>query len=217
MADAGADRFSEVRRSLGLLVLDVGVPTAAYYALRAVGVGVVVALVVGAGFAAGRAGWAWWRGRRADPIALLVLVFSVVGIATAFVLGSPRMMLAKEELGIVPLGGWLVVQGLRERPLAEWFRPWLVRTPEQATGWEQGLRGPGPLRRNLAGATATWGAVFLATAAVRLTLVVLLPIDRAVLASQLALPLGVVVGMVATAPWTARARRALVAPARPAG
>src|SRR4051794_4763285 len=131
MESAAEGRSSEVRRSMGLLVLDVGVPTAAYYVLRAVGVGVVPALTVGAGFAALRAGWGWGRGRRADLLALLVLLFSAVGIATSFVLGSPRLMLAKEELGIVPLGAWLVVQGLRERPLAEWFRPWLVRTREQ--------------------------------------------------------------------------------------
>ena len=174
------------------------------------------ALAAGAAFAAVRAGWGWWRGRRADPLALLVLVFSAVGIATSFLLGSPRLMLAKEELGIVPLGAWLVVQGLRERPLAEWFRPWLVRTAEQAADWDEGIRNPGPLRRCLSGATATWGALFLATDAVRLTLIWVLPVDQAVLASQLALPVGVVVGMVATSPWTARAQRALAgAPAAP--
>ncbi|MEU7812434.1 hypothetical protein [Pseudonocardia sp. NPDC049154] len=94
--------------------------------------------------------------------------------------------------------------------------PWLVRTAEQAADRDEGIRNPGPLRRFLSGATATWGAVFLATAAVRLTLIWVLPVDQAVLASQLALPVDVVVGMIATSPCTARAQRALAgAPAAP--
>jgi hypothetical protein len=133
-----------------------------------------------------------------------------VGIATSFVLGSPRLMLAKEELGIIPLGGWLLVRGLRGRPLGAWFRPWLARTPEENVRWDDRIERPGPLRHHLSVATTVWGTVFLATSAVRLALIAWLPVDQAVLASQLALPVGVVAGVLATIPATARARRALV-------
>jgi hypothetical protein len=156
-----------------------------------------------------RTGWGWWRGAGKDPVAALVLVFALVGIATSFVLGSPRLMLAKEELGIVPLGGWLLVRGLRGRPLGAWFRPWLARTAAEGTRWDDRIERPGPLRHHLAVATGVWGAVFLATSAVRLALIAWLPVDEAVVASQLALPVGILAGVLATIPSTAQARHAL--------
>jgi hypothetical protein len=204
-APAGARTW----RSLAPLLLDAGVPTAAYYLLRGLGVDVVPALAASAVLAGLRTVWGWRRGGR-DPVAMLVLVFALVGIATSFVLGSPRLMLAKEELGIIPLGGWLLVRGLRGRPLAGWFRPWLARTSAENARWDALIDRPGPLRHHLAVATAVWGTTFLATSAVRLTLIAWLPVDQAVVASQLALPVGILAGVLATVPATARARRALV-------
>ena len=54
---------------------------------------------------------------------------TVVSIYVSSIVGSSQVMLAKEELGIPPMGLYLLVGGLRGAPgMTSMFRPWLART-----------------------------------------------------------------------------------------
>lgn len=198
---------SPLRRTLGVLALDVALPILGYYALRALGVGVVTALAVSSALAGLRVLWSLARERRTDAVALFVLVVTVVSIPVSFLVGSPRLMLAKEELGIPPMGLYLLVGGLRGVPgMVSMFRPWLARTAAQDAAFGRLLARPGgSLTRALCRAQVVYGVAFLVTSATRMLLIFSLPIGTAVWVSGLALPAGIVAAVLAAIPFTARA------------
>ncbi|TCK25329.1 VC0807 family protein [Pseudonocardia endophytica] len=202
---------SPLWRSLGVLALDVAVPVVGFYALQAAGVGLVASLAISSAAAGVRVIWSLVRDRRTDAVALFVLVVTAISIPVSFIVGSPRLMLAKEELGVPPMGLYLLVTGLRGRTaMTEMFRPWLARTAAADGAFARLLAVPGGvLGRQLCRAQIVYGLAFLLTSAVRLTLIFTLPVTTAVWASGLALPVGIVVAIAAATPFTARAAAAV--------
>lgn len=201
------DAGSPLLRTLGVLALDVAVPIAGYYLLVWLGFGVVTSLAVSSALAGVRVLWSLARERRTDAVALFVLVVTVVSIPVSFVVGSPQVMLAKEELGIPPMGLYLLIVGLRGVPgMVSLFRPWLARTVAADAAFGRLLAVPGgPLTRALCGAQIVYGVVFLATSATRLALIFTLPVATAVWAAGVALPAGIVLATLASLPFTGRA------------
>ena len=203
------ERRSPMPRALGVLALDVALPAVGYYLLHALGFDVVTSLALSSALAGVRVLWSALRERRTDAVALFVLVVTVISIPVSFLVGSPQLMLAKEELGIPPMGLYLLVTGLRGRPgMVSLFRPWLARTAAADAAFDRllAVRG-GPLTRALCGAQTVYGLAFLATSAVRLTLIFTLPVDAAVWAANVALPAGILVAIVASGRFTARAQK----------
>ncbi|MDN5915670.1 MAG: hypothetical protein L0I76_11270 [Pseudonocardia sp.] len=198
---------SPLRRTLGVLALDIAVPTGAYYVLQALGFGVVASLAISSALAGVRVLWSLARERHADAVALFVLVVTVVSIPVSFVVGSPQLMLAKEELGIPPMGLYLLVSGLRGIPgMTAMIRPWVARTTALDAAFGRLIARPGgELTRAVCRTQIVYGLVFLATSATRLTLIFTLPIDTAVWVSGLVLPAGIVLAILAAIPFTGRA------------
>lgn len=198
---------SPLRRTLGVLAVDIAVPTGGYYALQALGFGVVASLAISSALAGVRVLWSLARERRTDAVALFVLVVTVVSIPVSFVVGSPQLMLAKEELGIPPMGLYLLFTGLRGIPgMVSMIRPWVARTAPLDAAWARLIALPGgELTRAVCRTQIVYGLVFLATSATRLTLIFTLPIGTAVWVSGLVLPAGIMLAILAAIPFTGRA------------
>lgn len=110
------------RRPLGLggsvigLLADSVVPLLAYYALRAAGASVWVALVVPSVLTGAFAIAQWIRRRRIDVLGLFVLTVLVASVAISYVSGSPRFLLAKSAIFTAAIGAVLLGSLCLRRP-----------------------------------------------------------------------------------------------------
>lgn len=105
------------------------------------------------------------------------------------------------------MGLYLLISGLRGVPsTVAMFRPWLARTAATDVAFGRLLAQPrGTFTRLLCRAQMVYGVIFLLTSATRLTVIFTLPIGIAVWASGIALPVGIVVAVIASTPFTGRA------------
>ncbi|WP_433278078.1 VC0807 family protein [Pseudonocardia xinjiangensis] len=165
------------------LAWDVGLPVAAYYALRLAGATDWVALLAASGIAAARTVWGAVRHRTLNQFAVLMLLVYGIGLLLAFVSGDPKALLLKSSLVTAAVGAvFLVTAILGGRPLtlaaAQSF------LPARAEALSERYRSEPHVRRGFRLTSAVWGVGLLAEAVLRIPLVVLLPVDIGVGASE---------------------------------
>ncbi|MCK7626657.1 hypothetical protein MUU72_26740 [Streptomyces sp. RS10V-4] len=173
-SDAG-----QFAKSLVPLVVDAGIPMAAYYVLSSgFGLGDVAALAWSSVVPAVRTVWGLVRDRSVNGLALLMLVVNVVGLATSTVTGDARLMMAKDSAVSSVTGIALLVSLRSRRPLmTAGLKPWVTKGGAAGdAAWER-LRGRGGRFRRLERRfTAIWGSALLAECVVRVVLVYVLPV-----------------------------------------
>jgi hypothetical protein len=165
------------------LVVDLILPTAAYYVARSAGLSIYLALISSAAIPVAVLLVRLLRERHLDGLAAYVLATVLLGLAVSFIGGSPRFLLAKD--------GWLTgVAGLAflasirvgrplaylfSRPLLEGRGRLLPRLPDASweTLWTQ---TPG-FRRAWRVSSAIWGVGLLADAVARVVMAYTLPPD----------------------------------------
>ncbi|WP_063772757.1 VC0807 family protein [Streptomyces sp. CT34] len=182
--------ISEERRPTAALVVsvvvDAGIPLAAYYGLRAAGLNQWWALAVGGTVPLLRAGHSIVRSRRVDPISAFVLVAMVLSTAMSLVTGSPRVLLARESWGTGAFGLWILGSLLGRRPFlldaTAKFMP-----AHAARRWEDGWRHDVRFRRGLRMVTAVWGGAFLVDAVARVVMAFTMPVDSVPIAGTVLL------------------------------
>jgi hypothetical protein len=197
---------SAVARGVGLMLLaDVVAPLAAYYLLRAFGASELLALGAGGALSGLRVLAEAVRRRRLDAVAGVVLGLFGLELLVLAVSGSVRLVLAADSiptgvLGLVFLGSlgarhvvaYRLLLGLLTggRPAAEpfWQRAW--------------TDGP-TFRHALRMLTLGWACLLLAEAALRIVLVLVLPVDALVSAAK-ALPAGLLVALLGFTGWYAK-------------
>jgi hypothetical protein len=179
--DAGLRRV--VRANVLTVVVEVLVPMALFYGLRAAGVGQWWALMAGVLVAAPYLVWTVVRSRRVDLVALVTLSVLVLSVVLGLLSDDPRT-LAIREGWTAALGGlfgvWMLVTVVVGRPaqltlgrtIAE-----IKRGAEGAAAWAARWDTDARFRRGLRVDTAAWGAVLLANAVVHVVLVYTLPVD----------------------------------------
>ncbi|WP_433557753.1 VC0807 family protein [Pseudonocardia xinjiangensis] len=165
------------------LAWDVGLPVAAYYALHLAGATDWVALLAASGIAAARTVWGAVRHRTLNQFAVLMLLVYGIGLLLAFVSGDPKALLLKSSLVTAAVGAvFLVTAILGGRPLtlaaAQSF------LPARAEALSERYRSEPHVRRGFRLTSAVWGVGLLAEAVLRIPLVVLLPVDIGVGASE---------------------------------
>lgn len=166
--------LAAVRLAVGLAA-----STALYYALRAAGVGVQAALVVGAVVAVVPALWSWARGRRPSGLSAFFTVLLVLGVLVSLLPGSPRFLLAKEAVLTGAAGAWFVASTRAPRPLAYQFsRPLAEGRLGWPGGWEELWASSPTWRRMWRVSSAVWGVGTLADAGLRVLLAYRLDPDR---------------------------------------
>ncbi|WP_433801401.1 VC0807 family protein [Actinomycetospora sp. CA-084318] len=196
---------SDVRRSLGGLLLDVGLPLGTYYGLHALGVGDTTALLAATVAAGARIAAVAVRARRISAFAAVMLGVYGVGLAASFVTGDPKLMLLKDSVGTAVVGLAFLASLLVGRPLllAAMESTGTARAVDLRRRYEQ----EPAVRRTVRGMTAMWGVGLLAEAALRVPLVLALPVSVGVAASQLLTLVVIVVLALAGGLWIRAARR----------
>jgi hypothetical protein len=187
------------------LLWDAAIPVVAFYLLHLAGESDWAALLAATLLAAARVFWVALRTRRITWFAALMMLVFGVGLGLAFLVGDPRLMLAKNSLVTGVIGGLFLASLATRRPLTliafQTWRPGSAETLARSYETDPAVRRP--FRR----AACAWGIGMIGEAALRIPLIYLMPLDVAVAASS-ALMLTVVGSLAA---WTAAAAARLPA------
>lgn len=188
----------QTRPLVGLL-WDAGVPVVGFYLLHLAGTSDWPALLAATALAAGRLFWVALRTRRITWFAALMMLVFGVGLGLAFLVGDPRLMLAKNSVLAALIGGLFVASLTTRRPLTLIaLQTW---RPSDADTLACSYQTDPAVRRAFRRAAWAWGIGMIAEAVLRIPLIYLVPLDVAVGASS-ALMLTVVGTLSA---WTALA------------
>jgi hypothetical protein len=187
--ESGGSPRASGRRNLVTLVVDLVAPIALYYGLRAVGVGIFPALVVGAVAPALSAVVMTIRGQKVTSVGLSVMTMLLVSAGLSLLTGSPRFLLAKDGGLTAVWGAWFFASLLGQRPVTFTFarpllegrrvfdptmRRWVSATTESWDSlWERSPR----FRRVWQVSTVIWGLATLLDAAIRIGMAYTLPVD----------------------------------------
>ena len=168
-------RALQVARGAASLVASTGL----YYVLRAAGVGVQPALVVGALLAVAPVLLGWVRGRRPTGLSAFFTVLLVLGVLVSLLPGSPRFLLAKEAVLTGAAGVWFLASTRAARPLAYQFsRPLAEGRLGWPGDWETLWASSPGWRRMWRVSSVLWGIGTLADAGLRVLLAYRLDPDR---------------------------------------
>jgi len=185
-----------MRPLLGLL-WDAGIPVIGFYALHLQGASDWAALLAATVLAGARVFWVALRSRRITWFAATMMLVFGLGLGLAFLVGDPRLMLAKNSAGTALTGGLFLVSLTTRRPLTlVAFQTW---RPGNAEMLARSYESDPSVRRAFRRAAWAWGIGMIAEAVLRLPLIYLVPLDVAVGAST-ALMLSVIGSLAA---WTA--------------
>lgn len=166
-----------------MLGLNLAAPIALYYGLRAAGIGISLALIVGAAAPAFGAAVKLIRRERLDFTGLYMMAILLLSAGVALLTGSPRFLLAKDGWLTGVSGVWMLLSVRSQRPLTFLFaRPLLESVTVKMAGsagaswdtlWERGSR----FRHIWHMVTIIWGLALLVDAAIRVVMAYTLPVD----------------------------------------
>ena len=165
------------------LAVNLIAPLALFYGLRAAGMDQWLALMLGGVPPTAHALYTAISRRRLDGLALFTLSILIGSVATSFVIGSPRFLLAKDGWMTAVAGVWILVT-LRGTPFLQQFVQSLA-TGDVHTRLVTCWRDSPAYRHALRVATSMWGVGLVLDAGVRVVLAYLLPIDQVPLVSTL--------------------------------
>lgn len=191
-ARAGAVPFSPRQAlldSMMPLLVDVAVPLASYYLLKAAGMGTFGALAWSSVVPAVRTAWGVVRDRRLNRLAALMVTVNVVGLLLSLVAGDPRLMLLKDSGVSSTIGLVFLVSALRGRPmLSAGLRPWLTRgEAAKSAAYQRLSTGSDAFRRAETRFSAVWGVALLAECVVRAVGAYTVPVETMVWAGTVVL------------------------------
>lgn len=167
------------------LAADIGLPTVAYFTARAAGMPELTALLVGASLAIIRVIWVAARTRSVTWFAVLTLAGYGIGAALTLVTGDPRLLLLKESATTAVAGTVVAATAAFAAPMT--LRMAQILRPDSGRDLQRRFDTDQRIRRHYRRGTSAWGIGLVVDAIARLPLVLLLPLDTAVLTSQLLL------------------------------
>jgi len=189
------------------LVIDVGIPLAAYYLLHgAFGLSVWLALALSSVSPAIRSVFGLVAERKPNLLAMLMLAVNLAGIAVSFLSGDPRAMIAKDSLVSSVIAIAILASVAARRPLmSQGLKPYITRgTAERTAAWDRLAAGSARFRRLELLFSTIWGVLLLADCAARLVGAYTLPVTTMVWLSTVltlgAIGLGITLGGIAAHP-----------------
>jgi len=164
------------------LLMDVGVPLVAYYALKAAGASTFAALAWSSVVPVIRIAWSALRERRLNGLAALMVTVNVVGLLTSLVAGDPRLMLAKDSGVSSAIGIVVLVAAWRGRSMmSAGVRPWLVKgNADRDAAWQRLSAGSAAFRRAEKRFSVVWGTALLGECVVRTVGAYTVPVETMV-------------------------------------
>lgn len=165
------------------LLANVAAPLGIFYGLRAAGVDQWLALMLGAIPPTVHAVYTAVKRRKLDALALFTLSILLGSVATSFVVGSPRFLLAKDGWMTAIAGLWILIT-LRGKPFLYQFL--MSLTSGDIRGRAEGNWRDSPTFRHvMRTATVVWGIGLVLDAGVRVVLAYAMPVDQVPLISTL--------------------------------
>ncbi|MEU9198687.1 VC0807 family protein [Streptomyces sp. NPDC048332] len=198
---SGAVAFSPRRallESMTPLLVDVAVPLASYYLLKAAGMGTFGALAWSSVVPGVRTVWGVVRDRRFNGLAALMVSVNAVGLLLSLVAGDPRLMLLKDSGVSSTIGLVVLVTALRGRPMmSAALRPWLTRGEADKSAACQRLSAESAeFRRAEVRFSTVWGAALLGECVVRAVGAYTVPVETMVWAGTVVLVAAMVLAFV---------------------
>ena len=167
----------------GFLLLDLVVPLAAYYVLRATGASVWAALVAGAALPAIRLGAGLLLRRTIPRASLFTLALITTGTIVGLVTADARLLMARESYLTGVVGAWFLLSLMWRRPLV--FAATVGFMPQPAAeDWHRSWEDSPTFRAAMRGMTWGFGLAFLVDAAARVVMSYTLPLDLVPVASS---------------------------------
>lgn len=177
-------RSADPRKAIVVNILvNVAAPLGLFYGLRAAGVDQWLALMLGAVPPTVHAVYTAVKRRRLDAMALFTLSILIGSVATSFLVGSPRFLLAKDGWMTAVAGAWMLIT-LRGRPFLYQLVQALT-SGEVRERMEINWRDSPTFRHVMRMATVMWGVGLVLDAGVRVALAYDLPVDQVPLISTL--------------------------------
>ncbi len=165
----------------GVLLGDLIAPACVYYAARALGAPVMLAVLLGGLACLPRQVVGLARQRRLDGLGAAVLIVFAVSGLLSLLSGDARVLVMKDA--VWPLAAGAVTAGscLRGKPVTFFMlRPMLTQgRPENRPFWDQVWAAGSAFRHSLRVLAVGWSVVLLAAAAVELMLALSLPMSAA--------------------------------------
>jgi hypothetical protein len=159
------------------LAVDVAAPLVLFYGLRAAGAGQWLALILAGLPPVIRMVHTIATKRRVDMLALFIISVGVLSVATSFMTGSPRFLLAKDGWMTAIGGLWILGTLLMRTPFYLQAIRSVLSGPQRErveTGW----RVSPTFRHNVRGATVIWGGGLVLDAVIRVVIAYALPVDQ---------------------------------------
>jgi len=174
-----------IRSVAPVLIRDVLLPYAVYYFLHHRGVSNVSALAAGGAVNALFVLRGLIRNRRAEALGIIVLITFALGIAASYLTGNARFALAKDSVLTGGVGLVFLLSLLAARPVMYLMIRQMVThgDPAKASALDARWDSSPGFRSTQRLMTGVWGAGLLADAAVRLVLIMMLPVSTAAAAS----------------------------------
>lgn len=177
---ASGRRRAGWRKAVGFAA-DCLVPMGLYYALRAVGMGLYLTLLISAALPAAAALARLVRSRRVDGLAVYTVAMMLLSTGVSLIAGSPRFMLAREAWLTGVTGLSFLASAWTARPLAYLYtRPLLERRRWAGNipyDWDDLWARLPRFRRLWRVGSVLWGIALLADAALRAVMSYTLPVD----------------------------------------
>jgi hypothetical protein len=190
----------------GFLIIDIVLPLASYYVLRALGASVWTALLAGAALPTLRLGASLVLRRSVPGASLFTLGLITAGTAIGLMTADARLLMARESYLTGFVGGWILLSLLRPRPLV--FTATVGFMPEPAAEeWHRSWETSGTFRRAMRGMTWGFGLAFLIDAAARVVMSYTLSLDLVPAASAALLAVMLVVVVQTGKAWGRRHMR----------
>jgi hypothetical protein len=166
-------------RAVVSAVLGLVIPLALYYALRALGLSVFIALLVGALVPVVGLILSLLRGRRPGAVSGFWSILVVIALGVSLIGGDVRFLLARDALVTGAVGTWFLVSAWTDRPLALVLsRPLLELLHRYPAGrWEQLWRDEPRFRTIWRRASVGFGIGTLLDAVARVVMAYTLPVD----------------------------------------
>jgi hypothetical protein len=176
-----AQKTAGLRRVLARqLIMEIGLPLAGYYGLRAAGASPWLSLAAGCLLAAPWILYSAIRNRRLDLTAAFSLSLVLASGVMSLVTGDPRLLLVRDSWLGALFGIWILATLMTQRPFVMVTSRAIVVAKVGEAGakaWEGRWDSEPGFRRHIRILSAVWGAVLLADAGVRVVLAYSLPVD----------------------------------------
>jgi hypothetical protein len=166
------------------IALDLVVPTAGYYGLRAAGLTQLLALCLTTVPAIVYYGYRIWRGQKVDSFETFVLLIIASTDATSFISGSPRLSLSEDGwIGLILAASCLISLRTRRPLVYRFIQSLLDNTPlrvkHHTDEWDAMWAKDPSFRRPWIVSTVVWAVANTVVGVLRLGVAYLAPVDLA--------------------------------------